>query len=280
MYNSQANKAIEGLSPSDVLLITEGLRQEYGIDLGVIPDYTLRRRLSLSLSALRCPTATDLLWMCQIERSNLGHFLDSLYPSENEFFRDHEVWTLLKASILPSYLKSKNISIAFFDSISGETLYSMAILLHEFFPDARVAMHLFSPSDQSIARMKSGYLRNKKMELGFQNYQLVSGKKDFYSYFSCYKGIYTFNTDYIKTVEYHKTGLPDYKPEGTFDIIFARNKFMFYRREMLSGLCDKLTRSLNPNGILILGVQDWKPDNASGLNYYSSGFRHIYTKKS
>lgn len=280
MYYSQANKAIEGVNPADALLITEGLKQEYGIDLGVVPGYTLRRRLAIALSALRCPAAADLLWMCNVDRSNLGHFLDSLYPSENEFFRDHEVWTLLKTTILPSAVKNKNISIAFFDSISGETLYSMAILLHEYFQDVRVEMHLFSPSDHSIARMKSGYLRNKKMEMGFQNYQLVSGKKDFYTYFSCYKGIYTFNTEHINSVDYHTIGLPDFGGDGHFDIIFSRNKFMFYRREILPALYEKLVRSLNPNGYLVMGLQDWKPDNNSGLSSYSSGFRHIYMKRS
>ena len=203
--------------------------------------------------------------------------VDAMTTNETLWFRDTSPWQALRQSILPEFAKqaatipSKRFRIWSAACSTGQEPYTIAMSIDDF--STAPNGHILSPSQVEIVATDispsalfiamSGRYDKISMNRGFEGEWARFRDKYFET-----KGRASAISPSIKSrVKFQKFNLQDdFSSLGKFDLIFLRNVAIYFSETFKKNLFEKLARSLNPRGQLILG-------SAESLAGYSTRFK-------
>lgn len=209
-----------------------------------------------------------------IEQGNLSRLLRVRYSA---FFRDLLHFELVKAVILPYLLSISDTSspVPFrawsCACASGEEVWSLAMILDEALSAARAAVpfHIFGSdiSDEAIQEASRGVytsdsLKNVTMERLESNFSVETDPQGtrFFSVTPRFRSKVSFS-------RYDMLDRGTFSPPecifGGFDLVLCRNFTMYLDPSVRTFVFEKLLRSLNSGGILMLGATESPPDGSS-----------------
>ncbi|NCB43029.1 MAG: protein-glutamate O-methyltransferase CheR [Clostridia bacterium] len=207
----------------------------------------------------------------------LQKFVDSLYISWSEFFRESITFAVLNKSILPEIISRKmqgqEIRIWSLGCAKGQEPYSIAMLLGNLLKhnekELRVRIFATDISRSAILSAQAGIYTRAEMQtvpLCFID-----------EYFS-QEGDSFLISDTIKSqvnFSYHDifdkgTSCPPESIYGEFDLILCRNLLIYYDKPSQQYIVDKLKLSLANEGYLVAGeAEKTSVQSLSSFKYYS-----------
>ncbi|MDI3526248.1 MAG: chemotaxis protein methyltransferase CheR [Tenuifilum sp.] len=267
----------------DTRNVIKTLLDEYGLDFRDYALTSFKRRLEhiISLYALR--DGEGLIAKLKNNKEFIDEFLYHIYPETTEMFRDPSFWRALRDEIIPELLKGSptkpRIWIAAFDS--GEELYSLAITLHELNLLDKVNIYCNILSEKNIARITSGQLDPKDMEINEANYMRFNDKGKYSNYYQAEGGNIKFNVELIKDVKFVKQNSLIEENPGATKLIIFRNQAIYYNQTLTDKIIERFSNSLVPGGFLALGVKETL-NNSSLSNKFTlfNESERIYKRKS
>ncbi|MEB3225682.1 MAG: chemotaxis protein CheB [Synechococcus sp.] len=138
-----SNSAI--LSPQQLTQILDILRTYEDIDFCRYKPGTLQRRIVHRLLLSHATTVEQYICYLQTTPEEVKHLRQDLLIGSTRFFRDPEVWELLRTEVLPALINGlepdQPLRIWVAACSTGEEAYSMAIAIHE----VMKTMHRFHP---------------------------------------------------------------------------------------------------------------------------------------
>ena len=106
------------------------------VDFSQYRETTIFRRINRRMSLIKCKSYSDYLLVLEKEPQEIGLLFQDLLLSYTHFFRDPNIFDLLKKKVFPKLVKNhsarKPIRIWIPGCSTGEEVYSMAISLFEF----------------------------------------------------------------------------------------------------------------------------------------------------
>lgn len=189
-----------------------------------------------------------------------------LTVGESYFFRDPRIFKIAESEILPELTNARRgrdqrLRIWSAGCSSGEEAYSIAILLHRIIPDIKQWNVSILATDINPAALHRGIAA-------------VYGKWSFRGTPSWFKTLYFTQVEEgrfrvaeqirrMVSFEYLNLAADSYpslfSKTNAMDLIFCRNVLMYFSRDMVRTVTDKLHRSLVDNGWLIVGpVESWQ----------------------
>ncbi|MCK5611346.1 tetratricopeptide repeat protein [Candidatus Pacearchaeota archaeon] len=219
------------------------------------------------------PTSTAL-WLiakaCNKKREDL--FIKYMTIGETFFFRDWEVWDLLKNTIIPERMSSKKASdktLLFWSAAcsTGEEPYSIAMTV-DYLPALvgwDVTILATDINKHSITKAKNGVFsrwsfRNTKPSQ-LPRFFKKQGK-NYYAISQEIKDKVIFNQLNLTTDTYPST---TNRTIGV-DVIFCRNVLMYFPEEVREKVISRLCRALNRDGWLILAASENSIIHHKGLS--------------
>lgn len=264
----------------EFLVLQKRVFQERGLDLSQYREKCLKRRINLRLRATGANTYPEYLAVLRREPSEYDRLFDVLTINVTNFFRDKAVYRVIKETVIPELVSSKErqkkklIRIWSAGCASGEEPYSMAILFHQVL-GKRIGNYLISIYATDID--KKVLEKAKRAEYEDDNVSKVD--ENILSRYFNHDLKYSLKEEIKQMVKFRHDDLISGKPLTHLDIIICRNVFIYFTKGLQAKLIDKYYEGLNQDGYLIIGMTESLPGESARLFRPVSIRERIYKKK-
>jgi chemotaxis protein methyltransferase CheR len=245
----------DGISPENYKYLQEYVYRESGIVLEDDKHYLLQARLMPILKKDQLKSIDDLSNRLRTGNADLKQrVVEAMTTNETLFFRDPALFDALKATIIPTLMKAREMTrkLTFWSAAasSGQEAYSLAMMLLEMgIPAQGWSIQIVGTdlSTQILDRARQGRYMQIEVNRGLPAPYLVR-------YFAK-QGLEWQLKDNVRSMaSFQKFDLRQ-SPSmlGTFDVVFCRNVLIYFdvptKKKILAGL----RTVLRDDGCLLLG---------------------------
>ncbi len=238
----------------------------------------VKKRLVRHMQGLGCRTTESYIAIIEEKVGVRSECELLLSVSISRFFRDRELWQALQEKILPLLIKKNlgNVRIWSAGCASGEEVYSIKIIWDQLRKD-----FLQLPKLSIIASdLNSAYLKRAETGLYSRGSLKEVPEEVLPVYFEpeVPRKLYKVKDFLKKDIIWKQHHLLSEPPGHGFQVIFLRNNLLTYYQDSPKTLAFKrITDSLSPDGLLIIGRREKLPFITKKLVPYDS-YSYIFKK--
>jgi len=258
------------LGPRDFEQISQIVYRYSGIRLTSGKEELVRSRLIKRLRVLGVNSFRGYLRYITADRTaqELHIMIDALTTNKTSFFRENQHFEYLRTRILPD-LKKRGSRLRVWSAgcSSGEEPYSIAMLLHEEWPQndlGNVRILATDISARILARARTGEYEKESLKDVPPTYLT----QYFYLLHSSPVRLYGIHDSIKKMVRFaHLNLMDDWPMRGPFDVIFCRNVMIYFDSATQGRLVQRFCDLLIPGGHLLVGHSESLVANSCGFKY-------------
>lgn len=266
------------------------LKTHRGMDFSGYRRSMLERRLQKRIYSTKSNNISNYTDYLVDHPDELDHLIDVFTINVSRFFRNTLTFEYINKVIVPDLLFTKNnipnnnnLSIRVWSAgcAYGEEAYSMAIILNEFQKKEHTnfSLNIFATDiDKKALKIANTGIYNIK-SLKNLKYRL------FLKYFTQGENNYVIDPRIRKMVQFSYYDLLDKKRTvpaesifGGFDIVLCRNVLIYFNNDHQKIIFNKLYKSLNKNGYLVLGEAEVPIEGFKHKFRRENNFCKIYRK--
>jgi chemotaxis protein methyltransferase CheR len=245
------------VTPSDYEYLRKLLRDSSGLDLSSDKQYLVESRLIPLARRFGLSGIAELVAKVKSGSDALtSDVVEAMTTNETFFFRDRIPFDHLKETVLPALVQARasrrSLRIWCAASSTGQEPYSIAMCVKEFAALAgwRVEILATDLSQAVLEKSRAGIFSQFEVQRGLPIQMLVK-------HFAQVGDLWQLNADIRAMVQHRQLNLlQDFSHLGTFDVIFCRNVLIYFDQDTKVGIFDRLTRVLEPDGVLALGAAE------------------------
>ncbi len=262
---------IKSTSSLDKIIIL--LRQQTGHDFSQYKKNTLMRRIERRIRVHMIDKISSYVRFCQENPNEIDILFKELLIGVTNFFRDPEVWQMMKENILPGLmneLPNRYVLRAWVPACStGEEAYSLAILFKEAMEQVKINKNL---TFQIFATDIDKDAIEKARRGVFPSNILADVSPERINRFFVEDGEgFRINNTIREMIVFAPQNVIKDPPFTKLDILTCRNMLIYMEPELQIKLMSLFHYSLNPGGILLLG-------SAETLGTQNEGFSPLNSK--
>jgi len=254
------------------------LKEQRGFDFRGYRTSMLERRVQKRLYSTKSNDLDDYFEYLNNNPDELDNLIDVFTINVSRFFRNSLSFEYIKKIIIPDLFTSKaknndnSLRIWSAGCSFGEEPYSMAIIINEFLrkEETTIKLNIFATDIDKKALDKAAVGSYGVNSIDKVKYCILQ------KYFAQDGEQFRIDQDIKKLVHFSFFDLLDKKhlvpPDsifGGFDIVICRNVLIYFNPDYQQIIFNKLSKSLNPNGYLILGESEVPVD----------GFKHKFRRE-
>lgn len=242
-------------------------------------DYLFATRLAALLQKESIASLEDLVAsLRRAPQPRLARAIaEAMTINETSFFRDGRPFELLRFHLLPELIRNRRHQrkLTFWSAAcsSGQEVYSLAMLLREYFPlllDWKLVILGTDISEEMVRQAKSGEYAPVEVRRGLPSHMLSK-------YFEPKGELWQIRPEIRALCTFRQMALnpPLAMRTEPFDGILLRNVMLYFSDETRHELLSCIHRLLRPDGFLVLGSSElpepaalWEPVLAHGTCYY------------
>lgn len=255
------------LNNEDVSSFLQDLNTTYGYDYTEYQIDSIMRRINIAM--LKEGVYDFSLFTERVlnnEESFHNLFLD-FSINTTEFFRNPEVFALIKDKILP-YLNSYNhIKIWCAGCSNGKEPYSLAIMLKEAGILDKTQIYATDINPYIIEEAKSGLYPMSTLDKDISNYRSAKGESNFIQYFDINRSYIKVKEELMKNILFFQHSMLSNGTLNEFNLILCRNVFIYFNDGLQERMLKNFYNSLDNNGFLVLGKSEGIQRN-NGEKYF------------
>lgn len=241
---------LENLDTFSKILMT--IRDFSSIDFSLYKENTIIRRLERRISINRLKDLEEYLALLLSSVKEKETLYRELLIGVTQFFRDPDAFKSLKYKAFPKLPTTGTIRVWTLGCSTGEEVYSLAIMLKEYFEsiEKEVEIKIFSTDVDEDAL--------EKASIGFYSESVISDIEPFLvqKYFNKAEYGYRLKDNIRKMVIFAKHNVLRDPPFSKIDLILCRNLFIYFKPEIQKKVLYRLYYSLNPDGMLFMGSSE------------------------
>jgi len=246
--------AIDGATlAASLSAVFQLLRRAMGVDFSHYRQTTILRRIERRMALHKMERVEEYVRYLKTNSAEIKALGDDLLINVTSFFRDPELFDVIKAKVFPSILKKHptdaRIRIWNPGCSSGEETYSLAIALLEFLGDraTQIPIQLFGTdvSEASIVKARSGFYP--------ENIAADVSPEQLRHFFSKVEGGYRIGTNIREMCIFAQHNVLSDAPFSQMDIVCCRNLLIYLEPVLQSKTISMFHYALRPTGYLILG---------------------------
>ena len=245
------------MTPLDYEFLRKLLKERSGLDLSPDKQYLVESRLIPLARRVGLSGIGDLVQKLKGGTDPLtSEVVEAMTTNETFFFRDKIPFDHLKEAVLPALVQARAsrraLRIWCAASSTGQEPYSIAMCVKEFAGLAgwRVEIIATDLSQEVLEKSRAGIYSQFEVQRGLPIQMLVK-------YFKQTGELWQLSADIRAMVQHRQLNLlKDFSHLGTFDLIFCRNVLIYFDQETKAGIFDRLSKMLEPDGVLALGAAE------------------------
>jgi chemotaxis protein methyltransferase CheR len=231
--------------------------QKYGIDLSCMAMASLRLKISQFFRNHRLLTPESLVTRLHDEPGFAGLFMHDISANSPDMFRDPELWITLRDKILPGLAADSTTSrILIPDSVSGDEIYSMAILLKESGLDRQIRLTATCINDSIKKQIKNGFISKYSYKNCQDNYMVYNPGSTLDKYHMQRDGKQYRKRELLKAVELIVQSEDHSIVPGHTKLILYRNRMVYFNLETSRRRIRRILDQADIGTIIIIGIKE------------------------
>jgi chemotaxis protein methyltransferase CheR len=234
------------------------ISQKYGIDLSGLAMVSLRLKISqFCIDHHSISSGNNLIKCLQKEPGFLESFMQGIFASSPDMFRDPELWISLRNQILPQMIQDfGTFRILFPDIVSGEEIFSMAILLIESGLEKQIELTATCKSESIRELIENRPLARGRYKNCQDNFEVFNPGSSLDKYFVHRDGKYFLKSGMLQPVrilvqpEAHECTAIDAK------LILCRNQMIYLKPETSRRRISSIIDQADEGCLFILGIKE------------------------
>lgn len=239
----------------DFELLLEKIHADRSLDLKHYRQELLKRRLAIRISANKLNSYAEYLNLLIKNPQEYDKLFEVLCINVSDFFRDPEIWVTsryLFESVIrkKTEINEKNIRIWSAGCASGEEPYSIAITLKEIFKENTNNFSINIYATDIDKKCMSDALLGEYTKEQLKNINDVILNK-YFTFLSSQKFKLKQEIINMVKIQYFELSSDNFIKE--VDIIFCRNVFIYFSKDMQERILKNFYNALKPQGYLVMG---------------------------
>ena len=246
------------MTPLDYEFLRKFLKERSGLDLSPDKQYLVESRLIPLARRAGLPGIAEIVQkMKGGSEALISDVVEAMTTNETFFFRDKLPFENLRETIIPMMLQARAsrrvLRIWCAASSSGQEPYSIAMCLKQMgsaLAGWRIEILATDLSQGVLEKSKAGIFSQFEVQRGLPIQMLVK-------HFTQVGALWQLNADIRAMVQHRQLNLlQDFSHLGTFDLVFCRNVLIYFDPDTKAGIFDRLAKSLDADGMLVLGAAE------------------------
>jgi chemotaxis protein methyltransferase CheR len=226
------------------------MQEGTGVNFEYYRESYLKRRLNVRLNATQTKTYTEYIRYLLANPNEFDLLVKDLTINYTKFFRDTDVYSYLKTTLLPEIFSSQDwVRIWSAGCATGEEPYSVAMLVHgvlkQRLKDFRVTIYASDLDKNALAKAKNGNYDSR----GVQGVE----ERILDKYFEHEDGVYAVKDSVKQLIHFEEQDLMTTPRHRNLDLILCRNVMIYFSREIQQKIHLNFYDSLKCGGHLITG---------------------------
>lgn len=238
------------LSSSAFEVVRRLVAEESALSLGEGKSYLVEARLSPIAEREGCDSVEELVGRLRGSPPALrDDVVQAMTTNETSFFRDVHPFEALRTVVLPELLERNGGRLSLWSAAAstGQEAYSLAVLVAENFPTARVSILATDLSRDVLARASEGVFSQLEVNRGLPAPLLIK-------YFEHDGARWRVKEQIRKRVEFRQLNLARPWPLlPRMDVVLLRNVLIYFDAAAKRAVLAQAARLLAPGGVLFLG---------------------------
>lgn len=253
----------------------ENIHKHYGYDLR---DYHIDfsvRAVKKEMSYSGISDFTNFSKMLLTDEIKVHSLINRHLISVSDMFKDIEPFRMFREQVIDDLKSYPRIKVWSCGCASGKEVLSLAIILEEEGLYDRAILYATDINQKALATAREATYSIEDV-IGFtQNYYLSGGKEDFRKYYTVDwdNNVVHFNKSLLRNIYFSVHNLVGDEVFNEFEVIFCRNVFIYFNKELKARSLGLLKDSLVYRGYLFLG-------DSENINYkdITGNFRTVDKK--
>lgn len=246
----------------------EKVYRKYGYDFRNYNYGTLKRRINNHAIKISIDDFDSYSNLILNNKLQFNEMFTKLSINVTQFFREPDQLKIFREKVIP-YLKTfTHIKIWCAGSSSGESPYSMAIILKEEGILDKSQIYATDFNNIVLKEAKEGLFDIDNFIEDETNYKISGGKYSFSNYFIKYGKYYKIKKYLKEHILFFNHNLATDSVMNEFQLIVCKNVIIYFNMKLKEDVFKLFDNSLVCNGFLILGNSEYLP------NKFESKFKH------
>ena len=246
------------MTPQDFDYLRKLLKERSGLVLAAEKQYLAESRLLPVARRHGMSSLTELVAKLKMPTPLLAtEVVDAMTTNETFFFRDKIPFEQVRDVVMPALIavraREKRIRIWCTAASTGQEPYSLAMIMRGMnaaLAGFRVEILATDIAGEVLERAKAGLYSQFEVQRGLPIHLLVK-------YFAQAGEMWQIAPEIRAMVQFRPLNLlNDFKPLGTFDLVFCRNVLIYFDQEAKSQVLNRIARQMPDDGTLVLGAAE------------------------
>lgn len=240
----------------DIESFLEKIYIKYGYDYTGYNYNHIKRRIHLFYSNLKPKNFKEFEKIVLNNKSIFKDLFLNISVNITTFYRNPEVFKILRNEILPKLDSYLDIKIWCAGCSSGEEPYSIAIFLKELGLLDRSLIYATDLNEIILENAKNGLFSKENYNSFLKNYYKAGGNQSFSKYFNDYSNFVEIKEEIKDKILFFKHNLALDSKLNEFQLIFCRNVIIYFDTKLKNKIFDLFKESLDSYGFLVLGESE------------------------
>jgi len=247
-----------GSSEAGLDMLLRQLHEDMGLNLRQYKPNYLKRRIGVRMRATGCSDYLQYRQFVKQDREECKRLINDLTINVTEFFRDPDVFAVIRKQVIPQLVHYKRENRAFSlrawsaGCATGEEPYSLSILFQEALAREEdpqtwtLRITATDLDDKALSKARIGSYEEVKIPPGMilDDYFDREGDK------------YIIKEEIMRPVKFLLMDIMQHPPLRHLDLILCRNVLIYFERERQHLILEIFHQCLRPGGFLVLGKSE------------------------
>ncbi|MFO0624766.1 MAG: chemotaxis protein CheB [Polyangiales bacterium] len=239
-------------TPLDAVFLT--MLRETGVDFHEYKLATVMRRIERRMTHLGLARLEDYVARLKVDRPEVHALVGEMLVSVTRFFRDEDVWELVRTSLFPRLASSRNGPLRLWVAgcATGPEAYTIAMLFAEAIEEARASVDykIFATDldREALARASAGVYSAEALA------DVSPARVE--RFFEARGSDYIVSRELRRRVVFAEHNLTRDPAFTRLDFVSCRNVLIYMKPALQQRVLASLTFALKPDGALLLGPSE------------------------
>jgi chemotaxis protein methyltransferase CheR len=232
--------------------------EKYGIDFSDYALTSFKQRIERIIDLYNLKYSDILINRLNDDAAFFEYFLYEMAVPSTEMFRDPSFWRTLRDEVIPGIYRENGTAVKIWlpGSVSGDELFSIAIVLHELDLLEKSQIIVSCISKKHLEIMQSGLLNSSKLEVSTDNYIRANGMRQLSDYLVEENNNYYRDKRLIKNVSFFIQDVNCEPLPQNIKLVLFRNKMIYFNQVQQNRVIKNIHQAMGSGGILTIGIQE------------------------
>ena len=237
--------------------IIHTISQNFGINLSGMAMASLRLRISQFCRNRHLQSTNNIISRMLDDPNFFESFMLGISVGSPDMFRDPELWITLRDQILPDMVrKIKTPRIFIPGCVSGDELYSMAILLKESGLDKQIQLTATCRNKPIRKQIEYGLLSKGRYRNCQDNYLLFHPGSTLDKYLTVRDGRHFRKPGLLKQMKIKVQAEDHLNVSVPTNLILYRNRMIYFNSDTSRLVANRMLDQLSAGTIFIIGIKE------------------------